>query len=127
GFDSFGLALALYNEIELDTESAPGVTIDGEGADELPADDSNLVVRALRALADHVGRELPDFSLRCANRIPLERGLGSSAAAIVGGIRLGAVALEAFPPFEEQLGLAVELEGHADNVAAALVGHATIA
>src|SRR5437588_6977828 len=86
GFDSFGLALSLFNEIEIDTDAEPSVRIEGEGADELPRDDSNLVLRSMRAFATAAGRELPPIAVACTNRIPLERGLGSSAAAVVGGL-----------------------------------------
>src|SRR5207302_4708451 len=88
GFDSFGLALSLFNEIEVDTEAEPGVAVEGEGATELPRDGSNLVVRAMQAFAVDAGAQLPPVAIRCTNAIPLERGLGSSAAAAVGGLLL---------------------------------------
>jgi homoserine kinase len=126
GFDSFGLALSLFNEIEVDTEGEPSVEIDGEGGGELPRDDSNLVLRSMRALADATGHELPPLAVACTNRIPLERGLGSSAAAVVGGLTLASHLLEGPVPGDRVLELAVELEGHPDNVGAALRGGATI-
>jgi homoserine kinase len=127
GFDSFGLALSLYNEIEVDTDAEPGVMIEGEGADELPRDGSNLVVRAMQAFAIDVGRELPPLSIKCANRIPLERGLGSSAAAAVGGLLLADRLLGVAVDRTELLRLATALEGHADNSAAALSGGLAVA
>ena len=115
GFDAFGLALSLFNEIEVDTEGEPGVVVQGEGADELPRDDHNLVVRAMRAFAAEAGRDLPPFALRCANAIPLERGLGSSAAAAVGGLLLADHLLGVSVDRIEILRVAAELEGHADR------------
>jgi len=127
GFDAFGLALSLFNEIEVDTEGEPGVVVQGEGADELPRDDHNLVVRAMRAFAAEAGRDLPPFALRCANAIPLERGLGSSAAAAVGGLLLADHLLGVSVDRIEILRVAAELEGHADNAAAALSGGLAVA
>jgi homoserine kinase len=127
GFDSFGLALSLYNEIEVDTDAEPGVLIEGEGADELPRDGSNLVVRAMQAFAIDVGRELPPLSIKCTNAIPLERGLGSSAAAAVGGLLLADRLLGVAVDRTELLRLATALEGHADNSAAALSGGLAVA
>lgn len=114
GFDCVGVALDLWNELEV-TEGE-GVSVEGVGADELPEDESNLTVRAYALLADTAGKRF-----RCVNRIPLERGLGSSAAAIALG--LAAAAPGATP--EDLLAAGVQLESHADNLAAALVGGVT--
>jgi homoserine kinase len=94
GFDCFGLALDLCNEVTLDTEVEPGVSWEGEGADELPTDGSDMVSRAIAHTLDqllllHPRAALPSFSLHGINRIPLERGLGSSSAAAVAGVALG--------------------------------------
>ena len=126
GFDSFGLALSLHNEIAIDTEAEPGVVVEGEGADELPTDESNLVFRAMRALAADATLELPPFRMACTNRIPLERGLGSSAAAGVGGLLLANHLFDSGVRSDELLRIAAGLEGHADNAGAALRGGATI-
>jgi homoserine kinase len=92
GFDSFGLALQLYNEVTIDTDAEPGITWEGEGADELPTDGSDMVSRAMQFEEqlcmegpDATGEPLPPFALHGVNRIPLERGLGSSSAAVVAG------------------------------------------
>ena len=77
------MALDLWNELEV--TDGEGVVVEGEGADELPADGTNLVVRAFALVADPAGRHF-----RCTNRIPLERGLGSSAAAIALGLAAAA-------------------------------------
>jgi homoserine kinase len=116
GFDTAGVALDLWNELEL-TDGEGGVVVEGEGAGELPEDESNLAVRAFALLADPAGRRF-----RFVNGIPLERGLGSSSAAIALGLR--AAALDA--PAEQLLALGVGLEPHADNLAAALAGGVTL-
>ena len=127
GFDCFGLALELCNEVVLDTGAAPGVTFEGEGAAELPADGSDMISRAFLHVARAAGAAAPAFALHGVNRIPLERGLGSSAAACVAGIMLAdrVLALD-FEP-DDILDLAIELEGHPDNAAAAIVGGFTLA
>ena len=83
GFDCAGVALDLWNELEL--TDGEGVAVEGEGAGELPEDASNLAVRAYSLLADPAGKRF-----RFVNRIPLESGLGSSAAAIALGLRAAA-------------------------------------
>ena len=90
GFDCFGLALDLCNEVTIDTEAEPGVTWEGEGADELPTDGTDMVSRAMRFAEAKIAHAhgpgiftLPPFHLHGVNRIPLARGLGSSAAAAV--------------------------------------------
>lgn len=115
GFDAAAVALDLWNELEV-TEGE-GVVVEGEGAGELPADATNLAVRAYALRADPAGKRF-----RFVNRIPLERGLGSSAAAIALG--LAAAAPGAGP--EELLADGRALEGHADNLAAALSGGVTL-
>ena len=128
GFDAFGLALSLHNEITVDTDAGASVAVEGEGADELPTDETNLVVRAMARMYSHWRSGVAPVSVHCVNRIPLERGLGSSAAAIVGGLLLADRMIG--PPSvdrSELLAMAVELEGHADNAAAALLGGLVIA
>ena len=115
GFDCAGVALELWNELEL--TDGDGVTVEGEGAGELPEDESNLAVRAYALVSDPAGRRF-----RFVNRIPLESGLGSSAAAIALGLRAAAPDASS----EELLGLALRLEPHADNLAAALAGGVTL-
>jgi homoserine kinase len=115
GFDCAAVALELWNELEV--TDGDGVQIEGEGAGELPEDGTNLAVRAYALLGDPAGKRF-----RFRNRIPLERGLGSSAAAIA----LGLTAAAAGEPADGLLALGAELEGHADNLAAALLGGATL-
>ena len=128
GFDCFGLALDLCNEVTVDTDAEPGVTWEGEGADELPTDGTDMVSRAIVDAAQHPGFSLPAFALHGTNRIPLERGLGSSAAAAVAGAAIGYV-LAGVPEVEAAEAAfdnAAVLEGHADNVAAAVYGGFTV-
>ncbi|HEY7282143.1 MAG TPA: homoserine kinase [Actinomycetota bacterium] len=127
GFDCFGLAVALSNTCTVDAGAEPRVEVEGEGAGELPRDGSNLVVRAMAMLALETGRRLPPFELRCTNGIPLARGLGSSASALVAGLLLADRLLGTDVGFERLLRLAADAEGHADNVAPALLGGATLA
>jgi homoserine kinase len=122
GFDCMALAVDIANEISVDTEAAPGVAVEGEGAGDLPTDETNLVVRAMAHLAREAGKDLPATSVTCRNAIPLERGLGSSAAAAVGGLVLADRLLDTRLPPHALLELAASLEGHADNAAAALHG-----
>jgi len=122
GFDALGLALTLWNETAFEAVEAFSLRIEGEGAESLVADHENLIVRAARRAYETAGTQMPPLGIRCINRIPLGAGLGSSAAAIVTGL-LGANALLGEPlSSEEILNLAVDMEGHPDNVAPALLG-----
>lgn len=131
GFDSFALALQLYDFVGAQvTDSGLVVDVAGEGADEVRRDKRNLVVSAMRAAFDVLGGQPRGLEVNCANRIPHGRGLGSSAAAIVAGIVAarelvlgGADRL----PDDAMLRLAAQLEGHPDNVAACLLGGFTLA
>ena len=131
GFDVFGLALGLYDEVRI-TVAGPGlrVRVTGEGEGELPLDERHLVLRSFRTACALLGAEPAGLEISCRNEIPQARGLGSSAAAIVAGI-LAARSLYAHPADslddDAVLGLAAQLEGHPDNVAACLHGGLTIA
>ncbi|HEU4355120.1 MAG TPA: homoserine kinase [Actinomycetota bacterium] len=136
GFDCFGLALDLCNVVTIDTEAEPGVSWEGEGAAELPTDGTDMVSRAMRfaeaKVAEAHGPDifvLRPFHLHGANRIPLARGLGSSAAAAVAGIALAYRLLDVADPGSlagSAFSLASEMEGHPDNAAAAAFGGFTI-
>jgi len=117
----------VFSEFVIDTALEPGVEVDGEDAGELPADGSNLVFRTITFLGREAGGAPPPFRLTCRNGIPLERGLGSSAAAVVAGVLLGdrLLGLDLGP--DRLLEFAVDVEGHADNVAACLRGGLTLA
>lgn len=126
GFDSLGLALGLRDELEAEvTDGGLVVEVSGAGADGVPRDESNLVVRAMRAGFAALQAEPAGLRLSCHNVIPHSRGLGSSSAAIVAGLALaralvagGGLLLDDDAMFR----LAAELEGHPDNVAPALYG-----
>ena len=127
GFDALGLALGLYDEVEVrTTESGLRVRVEGQGADSVPCDERHLVVRALRTTATRLGYPLGGLDVLCRNAIPHSRGLGSSAAAAVAGIAAG-YALAGRELDGLALQLAAEFEGHADNAAASLLGGLAIA
>lgn len=117
GFDVLGLALTLYNELEAVSTSGAGnlVRVEGEGSDTLPRDENNEVARVLSSRAPRLAADL-----RLTNRIPIARGLGSSAAARLAAL-LAARAL-AGPEGDDVLEAATALEGHPDNVVPALFG-----
>jgi homoserine kinase len=128
GFDALALALDLWNEVEVDADASdPTVVVSGEGKGELPEDASNLVFRSMAFLAKEAVGSLPPFALRCTNRIPLERGLGSSAAAVVAGLVAADRLLGAGLDEDRLLEVAVDLEGHPDNVSACLRGGLVVA
>ena len=131
GFDALGLALALYDDLTARvTGDGFSVQVTGEGAGELPADETHLVVRAMLAAFDELGGRPPGVAVQCVNRIPQARGLGSSSAAIVGGIQLArALAKDGLALLDDAgaLRLAARVEGHPDNVAPCLLGGFTIA
>lgn len=123
GFDCLSLALGLYNKLYVQVaDRGLRLQIEGEGADTLPSDRSNLLYRAVAFGFQRIETALPGLSLRMVNCIPPRSGLGSSAAAVVAGL-VAANALNADPFSKaELLELAWELEGHADNAAASLFG-----
>jgi homoserine kinase len=127
GFDCLGLALDIRNEVEVETQRDTAVTVEGEGAEEIPQDASNLVFLAAHRVAREAGHRLPEFAIHCRNDIPLERGLGSSAAAVVAGVLIGDRVLGTGFGADRLLDMAIDVEGHADNVAACLRGGLVIA
>ncbi len=131
GFDTLGLALSVYDELEVSVREQPGATVvvHGVGEGEVPTDESNLVVQAIAHVFARSGVALPGLDLVARNGIPQGRGMGSSAAAIVAGIMAARGLLEGIVEVtpDELLAVATELEGHPDNVAPALFGGLTIA
>jgi len=123
GFDCLALALELRNEVEIrrGTSAEPVVRISGEGAGTTPTGADNLFLRAFA----HGGADIEGLEFEMINRVPFARGLGSSAATIAAGL----VAAQAWTGADESdlLGLAAHIEGHPDNVAAALNGGLTLA
>ena len=131
GFDTLGLALSVYDELVVTVREQPGATVEVVvvGAGEVPTDDSNLVVTAIRYAFGAFGLELPGLDLVARNSIPHGRGLGSSGAAIVAGIMAARGLLEGIVEIDSNklLAMATAMEGHPDNVAPALFGGLTIA
>jgi len=126
GFDALGLALALHNEVVAEEADRVDVSLRGEGATELAKDGDNTVVRGVRLAYDAAGRPFRGVRLECVNRVPLARGLGSSAAAWVGGLAAGNALLGSPLDRDALLALAARAEGHPDNVAAAIFGGLTV-
>ena len=126
GFDALGLALALYNEVVAEESDRVSVKVQGEGADRLARDGANVVARGVKLAYDAAGRPFRGCTIECVNRIPTSRGLGSSAAAWVGGLAAGNALLGSPLSRERLLGLAAQAEGHPDNVAAAVFGGLTV-
>jgi homoserine kinase len=126
GFDSLGLALSLRDELEAEaTGDGLVVEVAGAGADTVPRDESHLVVRAMRAAFAAMGASPGGLRLTCRNAVPHARGLGSSSAAIVGGVSLARELVEDGDRLLDDaatLRLAAAIEGHPDNVAPALLG-----
>ncbi|KKC00058.1 homoserine kinase [Mycolicibacter arupensis] len=131
GFDSLGLALGLYDEVIVETvESGLVVHVEGEGAGQVPLTSDHLVVQGILRGLQEAGVEAPGMVVRCRNAIPHQRGLGSSAAAVVGGLAVvnGLVAQVDRPVLTESqlIQLSSEFEGHPDNAAAAVLGGAVV-
>ncbi len=132
GFDTAGLALAIYDELVAMVTDDEGVLIEvaGEGEGSVPLDETHLVVRSMAAAFTWLGITPTGFILRCVNGIPQGRGLGSSAAAIIGGIVLARALVSDGPERmsdSDVLQLALLQEGHPDNLSAALHGGFTVA
>ncbi len=131
GFDSIGLALSLIDEITVETtESGLVVQVEGEGAGQVPSGPDHLVVRAVERGLQTMGFRAPGLVVRCRNAIPHSRGLGSSAAAVVGGLAAAnglVVQTDSAPLSESRLiQLSSEFEGHPDNASAAVLGGAVV-
>lgn len=134
GFDALGLALGIRDEYDVVVGGDDVVTVTalGESAADLPTGSDHLVARSLLAALEHFGAGARGFALTCRNRVPQGRGMGSSAAAIVGGVALGALLAKGdvgatAADLAELVALATEIEGHPDNVAAAALGGLTVA
>ena len=134
GFDSIGLALNLSDEIVVETidsqDSALVVLVEGEGANQVPLGPDHLVVRAVMRGLQAMEVSASGLVVRCRNAIPHSRGLGSSAAAVVGGLAAAnslVAQIDSTPLSEAQLiQLSSEFEGHPDNAAAAVLGGAVV-
>jgi len=124
GFDSVGIACTIYNDLTLTLSDQEGITVEvcGEGAGIIPVNDKNIVVRAVREVLKQLDLNFPGIEIIMNNAIPLARGLGSSAAAIVAGLVAANAACGNQLTREDLFALATELEGHPDNVAPAIFG-----
>ncbi len=123
GFDCMALALDLWNDVVLEPAEGPmRAAVEGEGAHSLPKDGRNRIAQAAAQVFQKTGEPGPGFSIRCANRIPVSSGMGSSAAAAVGGLLAANAAIGS--PYSRQnlIQLSLALEHHADNAVAAFVG-----
>lgn len=129
GFDSLGMALSHYDEYSLETiDKGLEIHIKGEGSESAAKDESNLIYKSIKLVFDSLGEKIPGIKLVCQNSIPHGRGMGSSGAAVAGGVMLAAGLLSKYNFTEKQLlEFATQLEGHPDNVAPALFGGLTIA
>ncbi|MQF68741.1 homoserine kinase [SAR202 cluster bacterium AD-804-J14_MRT_500m] len=121
-FDCMGMSLDVWNRVTVVTGHGRKVEISGEGSGQLPTDQENLTYRAAMVPWESVGKPCPDLAISCHNVIPLQRGMGSSAAAIVGGMVASNYLLGKPLSNDEVLSLAVQMEGHPDNVTPALLG-----
>jgi homoserine kinase len=128
GFDTVGIACTIYSELELILSEKGNLTIeiDGEGKGCIPTDENNIIYQAVRTVLDKVGKPYQGIYLKLYNKIPLARGLGSSAAAIVGGLIAANAATGNTLTKEEIFSIATIIEGHPDNVAPAIFGGITI-
>ena len=124
GYDCLGLALDVWNTIEVEVLKGgePVVEVTGEGADELGTGRENLIYRTMEFLFQDVGEDMPAVRINCDNAIPIARGMGSSAAAIAGGLVAANYLCSQKYMANDLLEMAATIEGHPDNVAAAVLG-----
>jgi len=123
GFDALGAAVKMHLEVEIEPRrDSVEILVEGEGAEVLPLDESNLVIRSMNEFFDFVGRRPPGYSVKVKNPIPLASGLGSSAAAVVGGLFAARAVTGQAVHQVEMVRLATRIEGHPDNILPALLG-----
>lgn len=121
GFDSLGIALDVWNEVRI-SKGPFSIKIDGTGEEELPKDTSNLVYKSFSKVFEEIDEIVPEVKLSCTNRIPLTRGMGSSSAALIGGLMSGNAMAGSPLSTSEILNIGAKIEKHPDNVAPALLG-----
>lgn len=128
GFDCLGMALQLYNSVEM-TETGTGLHIEihGEGNQDIPRDENNMVFQAAQKVFKQAGLKPTGLRIRLSNNIPVARGLGSSTAAIVGGMIAANIISRNKLDNKDIINLAYSMEGHPDNVAAAVLGGIVVA
>lgn len=127
GFDAVGIACTIYNELELTLSKQGSLVIEivGEGKEIIPTDEKNIVWQVIQILFKKIGKEYQGVHIKMVNQIPLSRGLGSSAAAIVAGLVAANAATGNTLSNDDLLDLATAIEGHPDNVAPAIFGGVT--
>lgn len=126
-FDACGLALSLHLKVSVEAASGFTVEASGESAEAMPRDESNLIVRVARFVAERRGRPLDGARLAVENQIPLARGLGSSSAAIIAGVSVYEALSGDRLNDEEIFACALNFEGHGDNLAPSLLGGLVVA
>ena len=126
GFDSVGLALGLYMTIDVSRNDVWEVSYDGDDLNDLASGEDNLIVTTIKNVAEQFDKTAPILKLVAASTIPLGKGFGSSASAIAAGIVIADHVLQLSLTEREKVLLGSQLEGHADNVSAALLGGAVI-
>ncbi|CAB1120218.1 unnamed protein product [Ectocarpus sp. CCAP 1310/34] len=125
GFDCLGMALSIWSEVTMERSDKFEIVFEGAGFEEVPLDETNLLVTGAKAAFKAAGKAMPPLKYKCVNRIPYARGMGSSSAAILAGLIGGLVLAGHKLPMwgaEELLQLACEIEGHPDNVAPVIYG-----
>ncbi|CAN0154623.1 unnamed protein product, partial [Laminaria digitata] len=125
GFDCLGMALSIWSEVTMERADKFEIVFEGAGFEEVPLDETNLLVTGAKAAFKAAGKPMPPLRYKCVNRIPYARGMGSSSAAIIAGLIGGLVLAGHKLPMwgaEELLQLACEIEGHPDNVAPVIYG-----
>ena len=127
GYDALGMALNIYNTVTVESSPRFSVTVNGEGAGNLPEDESNLVIQAAQLVFKKAGYHPGELSWVQNNSIPLESGMGSSAAAIVAGLTAANALLPQSFSREEIFYMAATMEKHPDNVSPAIFGGLTVA
>jgi len=127
GFDCLGMALKLFNIVEMaEISSGLSIEVTGEGKNDIPRDKTNIVYICARQVFEKVGYTPSGLKIRLHNNIPVARGLGSSAAAIVGGLVAANIISGGKLTLNQVLKLAIQREGHPDNVTPALIGGITV-
>ena len=121
GFDCLAIALDIFNTVSVEIGNK-SIRVVGEGENELPVDENNLIYKMIKLIMDQQGYNVPELNITCDNNIPISRGLGSSAAAIVTGLLIGNELSGNQLSTKDLFVLGSEIEGHSDNVAAALFG-----
>lgn len=121
GFDCLAIALDIFNTVSVEIGNK-SIQVIGEGENELPIDENNLIYRMIKLVMDKQGYDIPELKIVSENKIPISRGLGSSAAAIITGLLIGNELSENNLSRRDIFELGSEIEGHSDNIAAALFG-----